>query len=45
MFSYIMLGTNDPQASYKFYAPLMRVLGHLWMGVAKKRRRMGNIQR
>ncbi|MGX2797267.1 VOC family protein [Klebsiella pneumoniae] len=28
MFSYIMLGTNDPQASYKFYAPLMRVLGH-----------------
>ncbi len=27
MFSYIMLGTNDPQASYKFYAPLMRVLG------------------
>lgn len=25
MFSYIMLGTNDPQASYKFYAPLMRV--------------------
>ncbi|STV24300.1 Lactoylglutathione lyase [Klebsiella pneumoniae] len=45
MFSYIMLGTNDPQASYKFYAPLMRVLGHPLDGRSEKRRRMGNIQR
>ena len=37
MFSYIYAGTNDPQTSYKFYAPLIRVLGHpLWMGMAKK---------
>lgn len=28
MFSYIMLGTNDPIASYNFYAPLMEVLGY-----------------
>ncbi|HCI9289783.1 TPA: VOC family protein, partial [Klebsiella pneumoniae] len=36
MFSYIMLGTNDPQASYKFYAPLMRVLGHPLDGRSEK---------
>ena len=36
MFSYIMLGTNNPEISYQFYAPLMDVLGYPLDGRSEK---------
>ena len=36
MFSYVMLGTNNPEVSYKFYAPLMEVLGYPLDGRSEK---------
>lgn len=36
MFSYIMLGTNNPEISYQFYAPLMDVLDYPWMVEVRK---------
>ena len=36
MFSYIMLGTNNPEISYQFYAPLMDVLSYPLDGRSEK---------
>lgn len=36
MFSYIMLGTNDVNKAYAFYAPLMSILGYSLDGRSEK---------